>query len=94
MTIKIKTVLEYNLESMKSELIASKIVIIETMDRLKNLIQLKDFASYHSVENMNDCISKITYLSEILQKINRIEPDIKYFKNKALLLYKEQKTKS
>ena len=34
---------------------------------------------------------KLTDLSEILQQINRIEPDIKYFKNKSLLLYKESK---
>lgn len=90
-TIKIKTALEYNLDNMNAELQFAKIAVIETQRRIKEVMQSRDFASYHSAEDVKNCMRKLTDLSEILQQINRIEPDIKYFKNKSLLLYKESK---
>lgn len=91
MSIKIKTALEYNLNNMKAELQFAKLAVIEARRRIKETMQSRDFASYHSAEDIKNCMRKLTELTEILQQINRIEPDIKYFQNKSLLLYKELK---
>ncbi len=94
MTIKFKTALDHTLESMKLELQFAKLEIFKTKDRIEDLIQQKDFLSYHSKEEVEISYNKLKELEEILQKIQSFESDIKYFKNKALLQYKELKTKS
>lgn len=94
MTIKFKRALEYNLENMHLELQYAKLEIFNTKERLESLIQQKDFLNYHSKEQVEISKNKLNELDEILLKINRLESDIKYFKNKTLLQYKELKTKS
>ena len=89
MTIKIKRVLEYNLDGMNSELQFAKIAIMNALSRLKDVVNQPDFISYHSTEEMEECKRKVEELSNMLQKIEGLETDIKYFKNKSLELYKK-----
>lgn len=89
MTIKVKRLLEYTTSKIHAELQFAKLEILRAKERLQDLIAQRDFASYHSKEEMESCTQKIASLSEILKKISRMESDIKYFYNQSLRIHKK-----